>query len=122
MDPEQGELVRAALGSSQGDDRFDPRADLNRDGHINVLDTLRAHGGGTSAATGPPPLPGLMETIFIDNDTEFIQAGGLFTVMVRLDNNIVPLFGYSVEIEAVPIDGAVGAVEVVDANSSWRST
>ena len=87
VDQDDAALVQSMLGQGQGDASFDPRADLNGDGFVNVLDVaIWANGQGTSLPTDVGPAP-VVESITPD-PTKAILAD-LAEVRVRYSEPIV---------------------------------
>jgi hypothetical protein len=104
-------LVRANLGACEGDSEFEPRADINGDGCVNVLD-LRALDVGLSSGAPGGGLAGPSEVIATDLPILGLETGETEALLFLLQGNVTPLFGYSLEIEIVPIDDATGTVDV----------
>ena len=89
----------AAFGSSEGDDNYNPQADVNDDGSVGVDDILVFVGsfGKTAAVSGKPIvlLPGINENaeFSLSLGSDGVVAGELMAVDVSLAN-VEALIGY----------------------------
>lgn len=118
-------VLRAALGQCAGDPGFDPRADLNEDGCVNVLDVaiLRKRAGELKASddlepsdvgeSGRRTASGggcTTEEIFVREGAITVQAGLCGKARLLLRCNSTPLLGYSLDVDISPVGGAAGSV------------
>lgn len=107
-------IVAASLGRCIDDAGFEPRADINRDGCVNILDVrlLRqpfiADAPARDAASAGP-----MELIIISPQTLELAPGDIGSVTFLIQQNTTPLFGYSIDVDFVPVMGA-GDVVLAD--------
>ena len=106
------EVVAAALGTCRGDAGFDPRADLNGDGCVNVLDVMVMRGSSAGGAAAVPEGAGPTELIVLDGPELQLCVGRTESMLFLLQQNTTPLFGYSLDIDIVPAAGATGSVTV----------
>jgi hypothetical protein len=109
---------RAALGSCKGDAQYDAGLDRNGDGCINVLDLHRLRIGFRGGDDAPGGIAGTSEVILVDGAVTTGLPGESVSVLLKLHNNVTPLFGYSIALRAVPLGGATGTVTAnVDATN-----
>lgn len=110
------DALLGALGSVEGEKRFDPAVDLNHDGAIDARDValhrgLRAGEGGTAGSGAT--------TLIVDERSILAAPGATVRLKVRLLNCDTPLIGYSAALRAVPLAGATGAVTANAQTSSF---
>lgn len=98
--------VRAALGSTAPEAGFDPAADLNHDGVVNVLDAALV----SAPQRGAGPAPAATEQIIIDPQPVTVIGGNSGSVLFLIRTNTTPLLGYSLDVQFVPQGGAIGSV------------
>lgn len=113
--------LKASLGACIGDDGYDPRWDCNGDGFINALDIRlwqspkQQLGGGVASGV-------LTEIVLVEDALTLAEPGTSVTVLMKLFNNEIPLFGYSLAVRAIPLDEAMGTITVdVDATNFFDS-
>ncbi|MHC5029050.1 MAG: hypothetical protein ACYTGR_20050 [Planctomycetota bacterium] len=104
--------VLAAMGACAGDAAYDAHADLNRDGCVNALDIAVLRGGGQTGdgVIGDGGIAGGGETLSLDEPNLILGQGGTGSVLVLIDGNTTPLFGYSLDVDVTAEPGAVGDV------------
>ncbi|NOS99998.1 MAG: right-handed parallel beta-helix repeat-containing protein [Phycisphaerales bacterium] len=102
--------MRDQLGRSVTDAGFQPAADLNGDGVINILDVSRFRRAETQGAAPGPFVAGGAEAIVAEPAASFAAAGDTVSLLFRLANNTTPLLGYSLDVRVAPTAGAAGAI------------
>lgn len=114
-------IIKNSLGKCEGDPGFEAQADLNGDGCVNVLDValLEAGTAGVRDDRNSNPLvphqsrrarAGVSEEIVIEPLTHTLLSRESFSVFFLIRNNTTDLLGYSLDVDIVPPEGAVGSV------------
>ena len=113
--PITAEALRVSLGRKIGQQRFNPRADLNGDGVVNALDAAlfrlaQREGRTVSRTTGTAQAVAGTERIIVEPASTVALPGQTVSVLLLLRDNTTPLVGCWLEVTAVADVGAVGSV------------
>jgi len=105
--------MRASLGRKIGQEGFNPVADLNRDGVVNVLDAallrLRESGRRNIQAKRAVRVAGT-DQIIIEPVRVNALPGQQVAVLCLIRGNTTPLLGYTLDVTATASPGAIGSL------------
>lgn len=104
-------LAASSASATRADEitRWADLTDFNADGNVDVLDVHRARGGADLPLERSRRKT---ESIIFESSSVSLTPGDTTGVLVKILDNTVPLFGYSLEIEVVADTSAVGTVGI----------
>ncbi|MBI1827248.1 MAG: hypothetical protein HY287_03600 [Planctomycetes bacterium] len=121
--------LRHSLGRKTGDPGFNPAADLNNDGVVNVLDAAifqknNLHGEDTSDPAHPNAVEHTAATqgseqIVVQLQTTVVTPGTTPSILFLIRNNSTPLLGYSLDVDFAPFGSVQGSVTANIASTNF---
>jgi len=112
VDASDADMIIAAIGAAQGDPNYNPLADFNRDGYINVLDVAAwsmGNGDALPVRDGTPPTATL-----VSPDPSLPLPTGADTLIYEFTEPVAPQGITTGSLAIVDAFGALGTVDAVN--------